>query len=490
MLFEDLVNVPVHSLDIETTGFDHNQHRIWSVGLAASDPTKSMERFIGGIVDANSSDVVGDFLNVAKQDGSEVFASKQMARNSFDPYFKNFKNGNLTNISSALSEAGQILADAPGVLLIQNVPFEYGAFKAAGSKEGAEQGLSSADKSKFTSQVFGQDSAPSPIVLDPAIAEKRKAFMSAIDEQMRIGREAKDLTLLNANSIKLKETSQALENTIASTIKNNLKRPVPISTTIDLMDISRMYLADLHLGGELDQGFLKTGTKVEFLVNQLFDGMKESHTALSDAEQQADIFAELNKRRANIAKNGLSDVDRAFAAKVSEPLTDAKLFLSGITENLQKSASDISTEELGDVFKGIIKRRENKLDGGFSREGYVDSVLKKHSEGSSIEDLIKHVSDEAEDLDISKYVKDGDTPTRNTGSVLDAFKNSSTKTKVMVGAGALVGVGLLSSGPRRDVEEPRRKQETGAYNELYENVYAGQAYADWQQRNNSHKMSY
>ncbi len=61
---------------------------------------------------------------------------------------------------------------------------------------------------------------------------------------------------------------------------------------------------------------------------------------------------------------------------------------------------------------------------------------------------------------------------------------------MLVGAGALVGVGLLSSGPRRDVEEPRRKQETGAYNELYENVYAGQAYADWQQRNNSHKMSY
>lgn len=488
MLFEDLVNVPVHSLDIETTGFEHKQHRIWSVGLAASDPSKSMERFIGGIVDANSSDVVGDFLNVAKQDGSEVFASKQMARNSFDPYFDKFKSGHLTNIGSALNEAGNILADAPGVLLIQNVPFEHGAFAAARSKQGAEQGLSSAESSQFTSKVFGQPSAPSPIVLDPKIAEKRTEFMKAIDEQMRIGRDAKDLHLLKANSIKLKETSQALENTISNTIKNNLKRSA--STTIDLMDISRMYLADLHLGGELDQGFLKTGTKVEFLVNQLFDGMKESHTALSDAEQQADIFAELNKRRANIAKNGLSDVDRAFAAKVAEPLTDAKLFLSAITENLQKSASDISTQELDNVFEGIIKLRENKPDGGFSRKGYVSSVLDKHRDGASIEDLIRHVSDESENLDVSKYVKDGDTPTRNTGSVLDSFKNSSTKTKVMVGAGALVGVGLLSSGPRRDVEEPRRKQETGAYNELYENVYAGQAYADWQQRNNSHKMSY
>ena len=488
MLFEDLVNVPVHSLDIETTGFEHKQHRIWSVGLAASDPSKSMERFIGGIVDANSSDVVGDFLNVAKQDGSEVFASKQMARNSFDPYFDKFKSGHLTNIGSALNEAGNILADAPGVLLIQNVPFEHGAFAAARSKQGAEQGLSSAESSQFTSKVFGQPLAPSPIVLDPEIAKKRTEFMKAIDEQMRIGRDAKDLHLLKANSIKLKETSQALENTISSTIKNNLKRSA--STTIDLMDISRMYLTDLHLGGELDQGFLKTGTKVEFLVGQLFSGMRESHTALSDAEQQADIFKELNLRRANIAKNGLSDVDRAFAAKVAEPLTDAKLFLSAITENLQKSASDISTKELDNVFEGIIKLRENKPDGGFSRKGYVSSVLDKHRDGASIEDLIRHVSDESENLDVSKYVKDGDTPTRNTGSVLDAFKNSSTKTKVMVGAGALVGVGLLSSGPRRDVEEPRRKQETGAYNELYENVYAGQAYADWQQRNNSHKMSY
>lgn len=487
MLFDELVNVPVHSLDIETTGFDHNQHRIWSVGLAASDPTKSMERFIGGIVDQSSTDPMSDFLAVNKQDGSEAFAEKQMGRKSFDPYIENFKKGNLTNVTSALSEAGRILADAPGVLLIQNVPFELQAFKAAGSKEGLEQGLLSEDKSNFTKNVFGEQNAPSPIVVDPEIAEKRVLFNKAVSEQMRIGREAKDLPLLHANAIKLKESSDNLEKTIAATIKRNMGKSV--STTVDLMDISRMYLADLHLGGELDQGFLRTGTKVEFLVNQLFDGMEEKHTALSDAEQQADIFHELNKRRANIAKNGLSDVDRAFAARVSQPITDAKLFLSGITENLQKASSDVTTKELEGVFDGILDRRKNTLSGEFSRKSYKDSILSMHEAGTSVEDLIKHVSNESENLDISKYV-DEDAPKRKSGGVLDAFKKSSTKTKVLAGAGALVGVGLLASGPRRDVEEPRRKQERGAYNELYENVYAGQSYADWQQRNNSHKMSY
>ena len=57
--------------------------------------------------------------------------------------------------------------------------------------------------------------------------------------------------------------------------------------------------------------------------------------------------------------------------------------------------------------------------------------------------------------------------------------------KVLMGLTALGVVAMVGSNNRQS-----KKEELTSYDDLYENVYLGQEYANWQERNNSHKMIY
>ena len=67
-------------------------------------------------------------------------------------------------------------------------------------------------------------------------------------------------------------------------------------------------------------------------------------------------------------------------------------------------------------------------------------------------------------------------------------KALSTKSKILMGVGATVGVMWLGSMDGSNTKP--KKQEMTSYDDLYGNVYLGQSYADWQERNNSHRMIY
>ena len=64
-------------------------------------------------------------------------------------------------------------------------------------------------------------------------------------------------------------------------------------------------------------------------------------------------------------------------------------------------------------------------------------------------------------------------------------KNSTKLLKYgLYGIGAMAALNILSKDSNTQVQQP------GTYDAIYGNLYLGQGYADWQERNNSHKMIY
>lgn len=487
--------IPVHSFDLETTGLDHPTNRTWSAGLAASDPSKSFESFIGGIIDKDTASPIYDFMKENIKDGSKVFAEKQLESGSFNNYFiahHNTKSNNgkqgLESMDSMMNKVGNVLKESPGIFLVQNLPFEQTNTKEAAYKTG-DQNISEATRKSFATDVFGKGADGSPIQTDTALNTAKIEFNVAIKNQMKLTGAGKDIIDTHASTEALKKARTNLDNTIAERTVANFT--AGFSTPVDQMDITKLYLTDLHLQGGLDPGFLKTGTKIDNLA-QIFLSSLEKHEALSDAEDQTGILELMNKRRSDLNVHGMSDADKRFVANLTDPKTDAKFFMAGVNENLQKMDATTTPAEMSEALNGIVTRRKNVPSGGFGRQGLVNSVVDDFESGTSIEDLMKRVSSEAtEDFNVNKYATDAIPRSNNQGVVgATAGKQANWKSKVLMGGAAMVGVGLLASGPQRSKEEAKEKTEVSTYNELYDNVYAGQAYADWQQRNNAHKMRY
>ena len=487
--------VPIHSLDMETTGLNHKENRIWSIAIEANDPSKSFESFIGGIIPKDSKRPIYDFMAANVADGSEVFANKQLASGAFNSYFDAFHNTQnniqgdvprLENLNDAVNKAGKILKEDPGILLIQNVNFEKEGTKEATFKRGP-QGLSESTRLNFVDGAFKNLAGGSPIQVDPNINDARIAFNMAVKNQMKLTGAGKEVLSTHKNTERLRLAADNLDKTIAKTVIDNMDKKK--NTVLDLMDTTKLYLTDLHLNDTLDAGFLKTGTKVDYLSQDILKEI-ETHTSLMDANQQTRIFDILNQRRSSIRKNGVSDVDRAFAAKLSDPKTDLKFFLSGLAENLQSMDENTATaDSIRSVFKESLDRRRNVPSGGFGRKAYTESVVNDFEAGKSMSEILQRVTTEAEDINIKNYVDEALPKTKESKGVLGSVKKN-WKTNLMLGGAAMVGLGMVSSGPQRQKEELKEKTKVDTYTELYDNLYAGQSYADWQQRNNAHKMTY
>lgn len=484
MDFKDLLTTPTYSLDIETTGLDPFENKIWSVGMYSKDPEKSFESFLAGVVPQDSTDFRKDFEDINRVEGSPSFTKEQVQRGSFNDYYKANNTKSLTSLEQPLNRIADTLEKDPGILLIQNINFEKKFLKESVHKKGP-QGLSPSSAEYFSEKVYSSKGRH-PVTENKSIIEARKSFQSSISGMINSNEQG---LVREGSSLAegLQKASEKLESTILKTVERNLSKDRPISTALDLQDFSRLYLNDLFQEGLLDKGFLRSGTNVDFLVKELLgDSKGEVHTSLSDAKQQTEIFEEIISRRENLKANGVSAKDIEFAGRVSDPVVQGESFLSGVAEQLQKTRIEGGdSKELETNLQDLLSRKRNLPENGFSRDNYVESVLGDVTKGDDLSSVEERVRGESKNLDISKY-----SPENYKASTLPDSGGISKKNKLIGGAAlALVGANLLSSGPRRDREEFNNSLEQDTYSELYENLYAGQALADWQQRNNHHRMN-
>lgn len=496
----------LYSLDIETTGINKNEDRIWSIGLDSyEDRSKSLERFIGDVVPRNTQNLPKDFIDANTKGTSKAFGQSQYQSGAFNPYFEAANTNKLTTVSNVLNEMSEVLKQKPGIMLIQNTPFETGFF--ANQTGNPFQGVTEATNKKFSGEILGYEDASKPLFMDPRDRPIRDNFQKLFQERF-LGDVIKGEDVVNDDATKaLVKASRELESTIVKRIQSQHAKGK--SAVTELMDFSRMYLTDLHIQGGIDSNYLRLGQNVNFLAETLL-GVSESHTALLDAKQQSEILKKISERRENIKNTGsLQQEDLDFIKRLTSPNNTVGVFKKSVSSELQgldnKKYQKASDKQKHLLFQERLKAvRDNHITtntGNFDKQGYLDDIEAKYKAGTPLADLVGQAIG-TETGATSSYKPQGDSQASDVAAkakkptqgllkdISEGFSKLSAPNKALtVGLGALA-VGSLTSGPRRDKEDTKRNIQQSTYNDLYDNVYAGQAYADWTVRNQANKMIY
>lgn len=495
----------VFSLDIETTGLDHKTSKIWSVGssnkfLGADGKfqVENNEHFIRDVIPENLKRNEKNFLQRAHGKGvgtAEMFGKVQKDSGAFDNYQAAYRQplgtssispatgqaiNPLQNLDDVFRGMTKDLKNTTGLFLIQNTPFESGAFSAAGDKSGG-QGLSPQVRDDFLKGVFGVDpeqykNSKSLIPQDSRILEARDKFTVA-SERFKHSSKFSQETITNFKG-QLKEASDSLESTINMVVKENDARG--FRTAVDLMDVSRLYTAKLATEDLLQPSYVNTGLSVDYLAGNLLKE-KESHTAMRDSDQQRRILEKTSRAMSNINIDGLSPGDAEFATELMDSEVHEKTFVKNIenrlTEALKKKESLKDSEVSSLISKSLRNYQAMPEKANFNRLAFAEDIRQ-----SFIKDPSKAFQ-KLNDIRSSEFLpKIAPLASPDSSPLL---KGGSLNSKVLLGMSALGATMLLSSNNGQS-----KKREMNSYDDLYENVYLGQSYADWQDRNNSHKMIY
>lgn len=474
-------DTPVFSLDIETTSLDHANSKVWSVGLSGKNFEK--EFFQKNVVNKNSrgEDVIKDLLAAHETGGAGQFGTKQASNGAFSAYEEAVNSKSLVSLNKTLSEITDTLKKNAGVFLVQNLPFESTAFAKAAYKSGGQK-LSNSVGSKFVSEVFGVN--PEEYNKSKSFIPQDKTILSAREELRKSSELFKLSSSFSQDTINnfrgdLNSKSSVLFKTINDVVKNNKDKG--FSTAVDLMDISRIYSSKLAVHGGLEAGYLNTGLSVDYLAKSLL-GAPEKHTALSDARQQRQIFDILTNKIESIDKNGLSDADKFFGKDLMESDVHDRTFVKNIENRLTESLNKNKTLKEKDLSKLLASSLNNYSTipekANFNRLAFAEEIRNKFlKDPSEAFTRLSEVKDSTLLPDIKALAAPNESP------ILSAYKTS--KSKVLLGMTALGAVAMVGSNNRQS-----KKEDMTSYDDLYENVYLGEQYANWQERNNSHKMIY
>lgn len=473
-------DTPVFSLDIETTSLDHKKSRVWAVGAASKNYEKE---FLQQGVVGSKGDPTKALIGAHKAGGAGDFGTKQASNGAFSAFTDAFNSKSLVSMNKTLTDITNNLKNNAGVFLVQNLPFESTAFAEGAYKKGGQR-ISSDVSSNFLKEVFGIDSelyknSKTLIPEDSRIQAARKELYNSSQLFKHSGNFSQE-TITNFRG-DLEKTSSALFKTLNSVVEENLKRGPGYSTAIDLMDVSKIYSSKLAVHGGIGAGYLNTGLSVDYLAKNLL-GVPEKHTALSDARQQRQIFEILTRRIEDIDKNGLSDLDKSFGSDLMSSDVHDRTFVKNIENRLTESINKSKEVKARDLNRLLSKSLGNYSTipetATFNRLAFAEEIRKTFLKDPS--EAFTRLG-EVKDANFLPEIKALSVP--DESPILRSGKN--TNAKVLMGMTALGVVAMVGSTNRQS-----KKEDLTSYDDLYENVYLGQQYANWQERNNSHKMIY
>lgn len=482
-------NIPLFSLDIETTASSPGGSKIWSLGLSnAQDKSKSFEHFFGDVLpEGNFKSIEEGLVEAHRLGGIEAFGKKQAETGSFAGYADASKKNQLTTVSKSIDQMTDILKASPAILLIQNKKFEDIQLTAALDRKGAQR-LSSEARERFLSETQGlspnQASAYSNqlFVTDKSIDQAYANLSSSHRTAMRSLDKSNDVDVMGVRKA-LSIQADELEKRITESLRGNIQQGK--TTTLDLMHISTLYQSRLIAEGILPPEYLNYGRSVRFL-SDVFLGQKELHEALSDAYQQNDLFKILTKNSENIRRHGsvgLSEEDRRYVKALKESDEIDKAFISNFKNRIEEQRGKGRQVDESFLKRSLTESLKNyeQLEerATFSREAYGNQVIERYLKNpdETLEKLIKDSGEEA----LEK------TQMNIAGTEADRVAKKSKfnkRTAAMLGAVGL-GAYMMSTPSKKE-----NRQAFTSYDELYEDLYLGQAYADWQERNNAHKVLY
>lgn len=483
----------LYSLDLETTGIKRSSN-IWSFGFT-NGKGADLEHFYKDAISPNLPDLTGDLeqdlFQAHRWDSGDDWAKKQLEAGSFKEFAK---SGGEDTLSRSMGEVTDTLKQSPGVLLIQNANFENKRLLDA-ARRSVNNGVSipSNVANEFYDKVLGRGSELSDTynfanVSEDVIVGRRALRKSIEDYKNHFYVAGSDKEKLDA----VFEASDSLNDIITKEIKANLKGGR--TTIVDLMDITSMFQANLVKQGLLEGNLMGYGRGMELMALHLL-GEKETHTALSDAQQQIRVFEKIQEANRQLAKGEpISDEVQSYIKALSKntdnhyDLTFIKQVKNRIREwENNNQGKSLSSDKLKELVGSTLEYYAHAPETNVDRQELANNIYRafndadKATRGSAIANLL----DEYE----ARIPQLGSNPlfvNTTDGGPGKASKAMSHHGKVALGLGAMAAIGVISMSSSRDKKPP----PPTSYNHLYGDVELGTAYADWKERNNSHRSIY
>lgn len=476
-------NTPVFSLDIEATSLDAEKSKIYSVGVSG-DKNYAKEFFQDGVIDKNTKPkkIIRGLINAHEEGGAGTFAKKQVKNKSFDPYKKAFESKTLSTMDETFTTITKDLKGKSGVMIIQNMNYESSQLGQAKNKQGA-QNLSREVRANFLEGLFGIDPeyhADSNLLIpqDKRIIEARKSFDRSSELFKRAGKFSQDSN--NKFAGRLRDSSDNFEKILNLVIsENNAKDKL---TPVELMDITKLYTAKLTLNGGLEAPYLNTGLSVEYLAESLLND-SEQHQALMDSKQQRLSYKIFSRRMDKInSRDELSKKDLEYGKNLMDSDVHDRTFIKNIENRLIEGTNgkkDFSEKDLNKaLYKAVNNYSSIPEKANFNRLAFAEDIRQSFlKDPSEAFEKLGNIRESSLLPDIKPLSVADESPILRSGK--------SNNAKVLMGLTALGVVSMVGSNNRRS-----KKEEMTSYDDLYENVYLGQQYANWQERNNSNKMIY
>lgn len=488
-------------MDTESFGIN-TQDDIYSFGYRNTYDGKIVDKEFHIKTSTNRPNNITDLDGIEKwladKHSSSSFGNAQKERGSLKSRALAEKENRTITLSSAMDNlADDIFKSNKGTILTgQNlIGFEGRMLSDRFSHSEVNQGLKNSPGARYIANSnFMGNKKPSKILnilsADSSIIDARDNLRKTYTNLIK----SKDSNSILKNKNLYGEAGDNLAKSLLDTMHN--ARMTSGLAVIDQMDMTRALYAQGVRAGTIDPHFSKFGTSMDFFSKLIRDGASEQHEALADSILQDDVFKIVSKELDEHLKNPNYQSD--FLKKVNDKLKNS----SEINETFKKGLSQRLIEDLHKN-NGNIESVKNNLDSEINKSlSYYDEVPENHlgfnrtKYAKSLSDTVKNISNESSKENFISAIeqfadnfKSPATVTPNSkynesfAKVSTFMKNKNAK-KLAIGGGLLFAADLAFGGSKED------KVKYNTYDEVYNNQYYGSGFADWQNRNNAHKLLY
>lgn len=514
---ETLKGMGIYVLDVETTGLNLDD-KMYSASFSKS--TEGVDGKIIQNVDEHFNikdewketkhftDASGNYdrekhiraveAQLAKKHSSKKFGQDQKARGSLRETAEAIVDGKTNTPTDFLQQLEKsISSDKQGsVVFAHNANFEDDVFNRY-NKDGTKpyKDIFSTLENRNISNSSGIMSVDDTISNKTRVEDHKGSRQRAnkyYHEHLKHSIRSGDTSLIDSG---LKEYASKQMDVIDDIFKSiNKARATPGAyAVVDSMDLARAAMSFGALNGDVNIGNLRLGASIDTMARAWY-GEEEKHTAKGDVELQRrvtnDLLTEIDEYRKDSSYRSVRIAQlNAFINKEDEATKTFQRSAINQFNRMIKSRDD--TKGFADFERFLTNMKEDYdiASGNHNdRLAFLNKFNQTRNELLSNESLsIQKVKDELERI-MSKP-GDIDTPSAKANKVasegFDLLEHvKSHKGKYGIGAAVVAGTLLLGGG------EEGKNDKYNTYDELYNGMYYGTPFADWQERNNAHKILY
>lgn len=516
-LRDSLKGMGIYVLDTETTGLQKSDKMFSAAysktnGKITNTPISITNNTFDINVNANRTafiDVNGNYdvdrhisaveNNLRKAHSSRKFGEEQHKRGSLRSIAEDIVHGRLTTHEEFLTSlAEQFNVDKEGsIVFAHNTNFENSVFNNIRGDQ-RNTGFTSIfdalqerniSNSKGLFSIYHTLSNPTKVVDNHGSVQKANAFYN---EYMIDAIKSKDPTRIKdtLNSYASKQMD-VVDDLIEQIKITKLKQGA--YSTVDTMHLQRALMSFGALSGDVDVANLRLGNSID-VMSKAWGFGPEQHTAIDDIDKQRKITDILVEEIDNYRKDSayksekLSVLNKYINENNIGTETYKKTILNEFMNKVKSKDDHEALTKLNDfienqnsLYEVASGDHQERLNFAAAFNAEKDKLLADKELGfKAVKDRLEKFASSPHNID-SPSAKSSNKALKGF-DILEHVK--ANKGKYGIGAAVVAGTLLLGGG----TEGKGEKYNT--YDELYNGMYYGSPFADWQERNNAHKVLY